>query len=93
MNALIDFISETLILNWFQGNLLLDVFDTYFSAQSDANRVLILIGVLVLAIIGSIQVIKMVVKLSLFWLKIVILIGLVYYLFVILLGIDIWNLI
>lgn len=92
MNAIIDFFSETLIMDWLFGREILDAFDTYFLAQSAANRVLIIIGVMILSVMGAIQVVKAVLKMTFFWLKLVIFIGLVYYLFVVVLGIDIWSL-
>lgn len=91
MNAIIDFFSDTLIIDWLYGREILQAFDTYFLAQSEANRVLILIGVVILSVLGAIQVVKVVLKLTFFWLKAALLIGLLYYLFVVLLGIDIWS--
>lgn len=92
MNAIVDFFSETLILNWLYGEELLQAFDTYFLAQSEANRVLLLMGVAVLSALGAIQVVKAALKLTFFWVKVAIFVGLIYYLFVVLLGIDIWSL-
>lgn len=92
MNAIIDFFSDTLIMDWLYGREILQAFDTYFLAQSEANRVLILIGVTFLSVLGAVQVVRVVLKLTFFWLKAALLISLLYYLFVVLLGIDIWSL-
>ena len=92
MNVILDFFSETLIMDWLFGTEILDLFDQYFLAQSETNRVLLIMGVGVLATLGALRVIKAVLKLTVFWLKLALMIGLVYYLFVVILGIDIWAL-
>lgn len=93
MNALLNFFSDTLIMNWLQGDVILELFNEYFISQSDANQVLIIIGLGLLSVLGAIRVVKSVLKLTFLWLKVVLFIALVYYLFVIVLGIDIWALI
>jgi hypothetical protein len=92
METLLRFFSETLIMEWLWGNEILDLFNQYFINQSDSNQVLLIMGVGILAILGSIQVVKIVLKMTLTWLKIVIFIALTYYLFVVILGVDIWAL-
>jgi len=90
METILEFFSETLLMEWLYGNEILNLFNEYFVSQSDANKVLLIMGVSVLAILGSIQIIKAVIKMTFLWLKIVIFIGLIYYLFVVILGVDIW---
>ena len=92
MNMILDFFSETLIMDWLFGTEILDLFDQYFLAQTETNRVLLIMGVGVLATLGALRVIRAVLKLTVFWLKLALMIGLVYYLFVVILGIDIWAL-
>ena len=92
MNMILDFFSETLIMDWLFGTEILDLFDQYFFAQTETNRVLLIMGVGVLATLGALRVIRAVLKLTVFWLKLALMIGLVYYLFVVILGIDIWAL-
>lgn len=93
MNAILDFFSETLIMNWLYGEELLELFNQYFLSQPDANKVLIILGLGILSVLGAIRVVKEVLKLTLLWVKVVIFIALTYYLFVVVLGIDIWTLI
>lgn len=92
METLITFFSETLVMEWLWGNEILDLFNDYFLSQSDSNKVLLIIGIGILSVLGSIRVVKGVLKLTLFWMKVVLFIGLAYYLFVVILGIDIWGL-
>jgi|GEM_PF-1468583 len=91
MNALINFFSDTLIMDWLLGREILDLFNQYFIAQSEVNQVLIIIGIGILAILGAIRVVKEVLKMTLLWVKIVLFIALTYYLFVVILGVDIWG--
>ena len=93
MNAIINFFSDTLVMEWLFGNEILDLFNEYFLSQSDTNKVLLIMGVGVLSVLGSIRVIKEILKLTLFWVKVLLFVGLAYYLFVVILGIDIWALI
>lgn len=92
MNAIINFFSDTLIMDWLFGTEILDLFNSYFISQSDANQVLIIIGVAILSVLGAIRVVKEVLKLTLLWVKIIAFIALTYYLFVVVLGIDVWGL-
>lgn len=91
MNALINFFSDTLIMDWLLGQEILDLFNQYFIAQSEVNQVLIIIGIGILAVLGAIRVVKEVLKMTLLWVKIVLFIALTYYLFVVILGVDIWG--
>ena len=93
MNAIINFFSDTLIMDWLFGTEILELFNSYFISQSDANQVLIIIGVAILSVLGAIRVVKEVLKLTLLWVKIIAFIALTYYLFVVVLGIDVWGLI
>ena len=93
MNAIINFFSDTLIMDWLFGTEILELFNNYFISQSDANQVLIIIGVAILSVLGAIRVVKEVLKLTLLWVKIIAFIALTYYLFVVVLGIDVWGLI
>ena len=90
MDAILRFFSETLILQWLRGQQILDLFNQYFISQSEANQVLIIMGVGVLAVLGSFQLIKIVLKMTLLWVKVLLFAALTYYLFVVILGIDIW---
>ncbi len=90
MDAILRFFSETLILQWLRGQQILDLFNQYFISQSEANQVLIIMGVGILAVLGSLQLIKIVLKMTLLWVKVLLFAALTYYLFVVILGIDIW---
>lgn len=93
MENIINFFRETVIMQWLFGEQTLELFEQYLLSQPDAYIVLVIYGVLILAALGSIKVIKEILKMTLLWVKIVLFIGLTYYLFVVLLGIDIWGLI
>jgi len=90
-SALFDFLN-TIILEWFNGQVILDLFDQYFLSLSDANQVLLIVGVSILTAIGIFRVILWILKVTFLWIKIILFIGLAYYIFVVLLGIDIWSL-
>jgi len=92
METLLRFFSDTLIMEWLWGNEIIDLFNQYFLNQSDSNKVLLIMGVTILSILGSIQVVKMVLKMTLTWVKIILFVALSYYLFVVILGVDIWAL-
>jgi len=83
---------ETIILEWLNGQLILDLFDQYFLSLSDVNQVLLIVGVGSLTAIGILKVITWILKVTLLWIKIALFIGLGYYIVVVLLGIDIWSL-
>lgn len=86
-----DFL-DTIILEWLNGQLVLDLFDQYFLSQSPVNQVLLIVGVSALTVIGVLKVITWILKVTLLWIKIALFIALAYYLIVVLLGFDIWSL-
>lgn len=92
MQTILNFFSDTLVMNWLFGEEILELFNTYFLSQSDANKVLIIVGLGILSVIGGIQVVKWLLKVTLTWAKVLLFIGLVYYVFVVVLNIDIWAL-
>lgn len=83
---------DTIILEWLNGQLLLDLFDQYFLSQSEVNQVLLIIGVGALTAIGILKVITWILKVTFLWIKIALFLGLAYYVIVVLLGIDVWSL-
>ena len=91
METIINFFRETVIMQWLLGERVLELFEQYLLSQPDAYIVLVIYGVLILAAIGSLKVVKEILKMTLLWVKVVLFIGLIYYLFVVLLGIDIWG--
>lgn len=91
METIINFFRDTVIMEWFLGNQVLELFEQYLLSQPDAYIVLVIYGVLILATIGSLKVVKEILKMTLLWVKVVLFLGLTYYLFVVLLGIDIWG--
>jgi hypothetical protein len=82
---------DTIILEWLNGQVVLDLFDQYFLSLSDVNQVLLIIGVGVLTAIGILKVITWILKVTFLWIKIALFLGLAYYIFVVLLGIDVWS--
>lgn len=91
MSFIVNFLRDTVLMQWLMGERILDLFDQYFLFQSDANKVLIIIGVGLLSILGSLKLVKTILKMTLLWVKVVLLVGLIYYLFVVIFGIDIWS--
>lgn len=85
-------IVDTIILEWLNGQLVLDLFDQYFLSQSEVNQVLLIIGVGALTAIGILKVITWILKVTFLWIKIALFLGLAYYVIVVLLGIDVWSL-
>ncbi len=83
---------DTIILDWLNGQMILDLFDQYFLSLSDVNQVLLIIGVGALTAIGILKVITWILKVTFLWIKIALFLGLGYYIIVVLLGIDIWSL-
>jgi hypothetical protein len=83
---------DTIILDWLNGQIVLDVFDQYFLSLSDVNQVLLILGVGALTAIGILKVITWILKVTFLWIKIALFLGLGYYIIVVLLGIDIWSL-
>jgi hypothetical protein len=82
---------DQLIVEWLQGSVLLELVDQYFTFQSDAEKVLMVVGLLALAGIGVLSVIRSVLKLASNALKIGLFIALAYYILVVVLGIDLWG--
>jgi hypothetical protein len=85
-------IIDTIVLEWLNGQLVLDLFDQFFLSQSDVNQVLLIIGVGALTAIGILKVITWILKVTFLWIKIALFLGLAYYVIVVLLGIDVWSL-
>jgi len=92
MNWIISMIRDQIIMNWLQGDLILELFETYLLAQPDANIVLIVVGVSILSFLGATVIVKAALKLTVIWAKFAIFAALIYYLFVVILNIDIWAL-
>lgn len=90
MSFIVNFLRDTVLMQWLMGERILDLFDQYFLFQSDANKVLIIIGVGLLSILGSLKLVKTILRMTLLWVKVVLLFGLIYYLFVVIFGINIW---
>ena len=88
---MLDFFNR-IVMDWLYGDEILALFDQYFLAQSEANQVLLIVGVGILTVIGGIAVIKGILKITFFWLKLVLFFALAYYVVVVLLGIDVWAL-
>ncbi len=79
-----------LIIEWLPGNVVLELLDQYIIVQSAPRQVLMVIGVVALAAIGALSVIRSILKLASNALKIGLVLGLAYYVFVVVLGIDHW---
>ena len=90
MEFLRDFF-DRLIVDWLPGNVVLEFVDHYFTFQSDAEQVLMVVGLLILAGIGVLSVIRSVLKLASNALKIGLFAAMAYYILVVVLGVDIWG--
>lgn len=80
-----------LIIEWLPGDVVLELVDQYFTFQSDPEKVLMVIGVLALAAIGVLSVVRSILKMASNTIKLVLFLGLAYYILVVVLGIDIWG--
>ena len=80
-----------LIIEWLPGDVVLELVDQYFTFQSDPEKVLMVIGVIALAAIGVLSVIRSILKMASNMIKITLFLGLAYYILVVVLGIDIWG--
>jgi hypothetical protein len=79
-----------IVIEWLPGNVVLDLVDQYYTFQSEPRQVLMVLGVLILAAIGVLSVIRSILKLASNILKIALVAGLAYYVLVVVLGIDNW---
>jgi len=80
-----------IVIEWLPGNVVLDLVDQYYTFQSEPRQVLMVLGVLILATIGVLSVIRSILKLASNVLKIALVVGLAYYVLVVVLGIDNWT--
>ena len=80
-----------IVIEWLPGNVVLDLVDQYYTVQSEPRQVLMVLGVVALAAIGVLSVVRSILKLASHVLKIALVTGLAYYLFVVVLGIDNWG--
>jgi hypothetical protein len=85
INIIVDFLVESIL----QGEAVLDLFNQYFLSQTDANKVLMLYGVTGLAFLGSIELVKSIVKKTAGLIKFALIAGFVYYVVVVVMGIDV----
>jgi len=79
-----------IIIEWLPGNVVLDLVDQYYTFQSEPRQVLMILGVLILAAIGVLSVVRSILKLASNILKFALVAGLAYYVLVVVLGIDNW---
>jgi hypothetical protein len=85
INIIVDFLVESIL----QGEAVLDLFNQYFLSQTDANKVLMLYGVAGLSVLGSIELIKTIVKKTAGFIKFALVTAFIYYVVVVVMGIDI----
>lgn len=91
LETILDFFTEMLILDWLQGQRVLDLFDDYIFSQPDHYVVLMIYGVSILALIGLTWLVRAILKVTMVWLKFALVLALIYYVFVIVLGIELPN--
>jgi len=65
METIINFLRETVVMQWLFGERTLELFEEYLLSQPDAYIVLVIYGVAILAAIGSIRVVKEILKMTL----------------------------
>jgi hypothetical protein len=85
INIIVDFLVNSIL----QGEAVLDLFNQYFLSQTDANIVLMLYGIIGLSVLGSIELIKTIVKKTAGFIKFALVAAFAYYIVVVVMGIDI----
>ena len=85
INIIVDFLVNSIL----QGEAVLDLFNQYFLSQTDANIVLMLYGIIGLSVLGSIELIKTIVKKTAGFIKFALVAAFAYYILVVVMGIDI----
>jgi len=85
INIIVDFLVNSIL----QGEAVLDLFNKYFLSQTDANIVLMLYGIIGLSVLGSIELIKTIVKKTAGFIKFALVAAFAYYIVVVVMGIDI----
>jgi len=75
------------------GDTILEFIDTYFTSQSDLNRILIVFGLGFLSILGLGALVKGVLKKTAGLVKVILILAIVYYVVIVLMGVDILGLI
>jgi len=85
INIIVDFLVNSIL----QGEAVLDLFNQYFLSQTDANIVLMLYGIIGLSVLGSIELIKTIVKKTAGIIKFALVAAFAYYIVVVVMGIDI----
>jgi hypothetical protein len=83
-----EIIVDVLVNSILQGERILELFNQYFLSQTDANKVLMLYGVAGLTVLGSIVLIKTIVKKTAGLIKFALIAGFAYYIVVVVMGID-----
>lgn len=85
----INEIYQFIVLEFFGGQVIIDFLEQYFLFQSDANKVLITIGILGLSVIGIVAIIRSILKLASGIVKIILLGLIVYYVLTVLIPLDV----
>lgn len=86
---IINEIYQFIVLDLFGGQVIIDFLEQYFLFQSDANKVLITIGILGLSIIGIVSIIRSILKLASGVVKIILLGLIFYYVLTVLIPLDV----
>lgn len=86
---IINEIYQFIVLDLFGGQVIIDFLEQYFLFQSDANKVLITIGILGLSIIGIVSIIRSILKIASGIVKIILLGLIVYYVITVLIPLDV----
>ena len=82
---------DKLVMSLLFGDEILALFNQYFETQTDPHKVLIIIGSGLLSVLGIVQVIKWIFKVTKGLIKVALIVGIAYYVFVVVLGFDIWS--
>lgn len=91
MIAFVTDLVDKLVMSLLFGDEILALFNQYFETQTDPHKVLIIIGVGLLSVLGIIQLVKWVFKVTKGFIKVALIVGIAYYVFVVVLGFDIWS--
>jgi hypothetical protein len=85
----INEIYQFIVLDLFGGQAIIDLLDRYFLLQSDANKVLIALGMLGLSTIGIISIIRSILRMASGIVKIILLGVVGYYVITVLIPFDV----
>ena len=80
-----------IVIDLLGGQAIINLLEQYFLFQSDANKVLITVGILALSIIGIVSLVRSILKLASNIVKIILIALLAYYIITVFLPLDVLS--